>query len=365
MAGDIDGIGLHVLDLARAQIDSGGVRPVVVTCATDRYASRLRDAGVPFHALTSPRLADALPRALMRGLVWEQTQLTHLHGHRASQLLLVARWLPGRHRGHPLVATCHGFPGGSLRRRARARTELASYRHLRLLITTSCVQAAEAEARRHAPPVVYVPNGVAMPPELRGTGGGTAFARHRIPAGGDVVGAVGRLAREKRHDVFLDACRLIAGKRPRARFVLMGDGPERQRLEALARVLGIADRTHFTGLVDDVSAACSELSLLMHTSDTEGTPRAVLEAMAAAVPVVATAVGGVPALVENGVTGCLTAPRDTVALARASLGLLADPGRARCMGERGRLRVAASFTISGMAARVEELYRQQVLGGWR
>jgi glycosyltransferase involved in cell wall biosynthesis len=365
MAGDVDGIGLHVLDLSRAQIDSGSVRPVVVTCASNSYASRLRDAGVPFHALASPRLADALPRALTRGLAWGQTQLTHLHGHRASQLLLVARSLHGRHRGYPVVATCHGFPGGSLRRRVRAHTELASYRHLRLLITTSPAQAASVGARRHAPPVVYVPNGVAMPSELQGAGGGTAFARHGIPAGGEVVGAVGRLAREKRHDVFLAACRLIAEERPRARFVLMGEGAEGQRLEELARLLGIADRTHFLGLVDDVPAACSELSLLMHTSDTEGTPRAVLEAMAAGVPVVATAVGGVPALVQDGVTGCLTAPRDSVALARASLALLADPGRARCMGERGRLRVAASFTISGMAVRVEELYRQQALGGRR
>jgi glycosyltransferase involved in cell wall biosynthesis len=358
MAGDVDGIGLHVLDLARAQLDSGTVRPLVVTCPSARYAHRLRAAGIPLHALPSARLIDVLPWVVRHGLAWGTADLTHLHGHRASQLLLAARSLPGTPR-HPLVATCHGFPGGTLRRRLRARAEIASYRHLRLLIATSTEQAARVAATRHHPPVVYVPNGVPLPPERTDS---RTHVVPGLPVGVDVVGTVGRHAAEKRHDVFLAACSLIAAERPQTGFVLIGDGPERPRLEALARELGIADRTYFTGMVDDVPAACAGLSLLMHTSDTEGTPRAVLEAMAAGVPVVATAVGGVPALVDDGVTGCLAPRRDPAALARAALALLGDGERARRMGRRGRARVAASFGVAGMAATVESLYRQHVLG---
>jgi glycosyltransferase involved in cell wall biosynthesis len=237
----------------------------------------------------------------------------------------------------------------------RRWTELRSYAALDLLIASNREQVDTVTALRRRPPTVaYVPNGVAPLPPARYAG---FLTRYGVPAGADVVGNVGRLAPEKRQDVFLEACARIVAERPATHAVLLGDGRERQALERLARRLGIADRVHFAGLVEDVPAACAELTLLLHTSDTEGTPRAVVEAMAAGVPVIATAVGGVPDLVDDGRTGVLTQRGDAAALAREAVRLLDQPATRREMGERGRRRAEALFSATTMARRVEDLYR--------
>lgn len=359
LEGEVDGIGLHVLDLAGAQRAQGTVLPRVVTCPSPAYARRLEAADVPVALLPRAGFVAALSRAAAGTLV-PPCDVLHLHGRRACQLALAASLLPNRAisahllSGHALVATCHGWLSDTVRKRVRRRTELLSYRLLDLLIASSQEQAdAVAALRGRRPAVAYVPNGVRPPATPDHS---DALSRHGVPAGVQVVGNVGRLAPEKRQDVFLEACARIVAARPDTHVVLVGEGPARSHLERLARRLGISDRVHFLGFVEDVAAVYVGLSLLMHTSDTEGTPRAVVEAMALGVPVVATAVGGVPDLLDDGVCGVLTPPADPVALAREALRLLVDPAGSREMGERGRHR-AAALSASAMARRVEDLYR--------
>jgi glycosyltransferase involved in cell wall biosynthesis len=180
--------------------------------------------------------------------------------------------------------------------------------------------------------------------------------RLQIAAGLLYVGVVAGLRREKGHRMFLKAAAQVAREHPTAQFVLIGDGSERAQLEALVRELGIAERVLFAGDCDHVAAWLAALDVFVLPSDFESLPNAVLEAMAAGLPVVATRVGGTPEIVEEGKTGFLVDVGDAEMMSRRILDLLRDPALRRAMGEAGCARVQREFTIEQMIERLEGLY---------
>jgi L-malate glycosyltransferase len=360
LMGGVDGVGLHVRDLAAAQLKSGTVQPVVVTCPTHGYARLLGEAAVPLARLPSGRLLTSFARGRFASLLPQDVDLVHLHGYRASQWLFLESLLGGHLGPPPRVVTCHGFVGDTLRRRVRRWTELRSYRYAHLVITTNQEQMEAVRATAGRVPISYVPNGIDPAPGSVGPRD-AVLARFAIPPSADVIGSIGRLSSEKRHDLLLAAAGMLVDRHPGVHVLILGEGRERSRLEALARRLAIADRVRFAGLVPDVPQVCAAFSVLVHSADTEGTPRAVLEAMAAGVPTVCTAVGGVPDLVDDGVSGLLTVPGSARALAAATSWVLDNPARAVLMGKSGRRRVLQCFTTDTKAARIEALYRSILL----
>jgi len=171
-----------------------------------------------------------------------------------------------------------------------------------------------------------------------------------------LVGLLAALRLEKDIPTFLRAAAEVHRSVPTARFLLIGDGEERARLLRLAAELGIAQQTIFAGDRRDVPALLTALDVFVLSSTTESFPNAVLEAMAAGRPVVATDVGGIPELVEDAVTGYLVAPGDTVEMSQRIWRLLQDPAECRRMGAAGRARVAREFTPAKMKQRLEALY---------
>ncbi len=129
----------------------------------------------------------------------------------------------------------------------------------------------------------------------------------------------------KNHELFLRAAALIREKRPNAHFVIVGDGETRPTLEALTAQLGLTDCVHFTGWQKVVAPIYGDMDVNVISSHNEGTPVSVIEALAASCPTVATAVGGLPDLLEGGALGCLTPPGDAQALAQAILNTLDNP----------------------------------------
>jgi glycosyltransferase involved in cell wall biosynthesis len=178
-----------------------------------------------------------------------------------------------------------------------------------------------------------------------GEAGATTPAGFGIDPGDPVVGILGSLRPEKDHATFLRAARLVIDEMPHVRFMVVGDGACRARLEALCSELGITPNVHFVGARDDVGRMLCAMDVFAMTSVTECLPMALLEAMACARPAVCTAVGGVVEVVVDGETGYLVPPEDPPRLAAGLMMLLSDPQTARRMGAAGRHRVEAEFSL--------------------
>jgi glycosyltransferase involved in cell wall biosynthesis len=177
-----------------------------------------------------------------------------------------------------------------------------------------------------------------------------------LPAGCPTVGIVGRLVPIKNHRLFLRAAALVARRDPRVRFAVVGDGPLRPRLERLAAEAGLKEKVHFLGWRRGMRRVYDRLDVLVLTSDNEGLPYALLEAMSMGLPVVATRVGGIPDVLEDGVQGFLVPRGDAEAVGSAILRILEDGELARRMGQRGRERVREMQDPGPQARALRDLY---------
>jgi glycosyltransferase involved in cell wall biosynthesis len=171
-----------------------------------------------------------------------------------------------------------------------------------------------------------------------------------------LIGRVARLEPEKGMEVFVDAAAKLAPAWPRAQFLVIGDGPLRAQLEHQAERLGIDDRVHFLGFRSDGRALIANLDVLAISSHSDGSPLAIVEAMAAGVPVVATETGGIPDQIRDGVDGLLVEPGNPGAFAGALESLLCDEDRIRSMGAAARRHAEAEFDYAPMVDRIERIY---------
>src|SRR5471030_415268 len=191
-----------------------------------------------------------------------------------------------------------------------------------------------------------------------GTAERAAARRHLdIPDEALVVTTVGRLTAIKNHEMLLDAAREIVSASPRAIFVIAGDGELRPTLEARARTLGIGERVRWLGWRRDLATIYGATDVFALTSRNEGTPVALIEAMAAGVPGVSTNVGGVADVIRDESMGVLVPSDEPAALAAAVTRLLADD-HARCeMGARARLAVLTRYDVKRLVADIDTLYQ--------
>ena len=306
---------------------------------------------------------------LARLLKKERVDILHAHGSKAGLVgRLAALWA-----GTPVVFfTVHNsifyaeWP--AYKKRVFAFAEKVLARRTHRIITVSEALRRELIDREglKAEQVVVVYNGI-EPNEYRVAESRAALRRRLgLPVEGPVVGAVARLAPQKGLRYLIEAAALFSPEE-RPAFVVVGNGPLRAELEALAEKNGVGGCFVFTGARDDIPLILKAIDLIVLPSVTEGLPLILLEAMAAALPVVATAVGGVPEAVVDGETGLLVPSRDPGALAQGMAALLKEPERVQRMGLAGKERVGKFFTAEKMAARVTSLY-QEVLSSknlWR
>lgn len=234
-------------------------------------------------------------------------------------------------------------------------------RHVVARLATRFITVSEATRQRmisleHIPPEKVV----VMP---------TAYIPHREPSNGEIrqelgiadssplIGTAAILREEKALDVLLDAHARLLEQRPDAHLVIAGGGIWRSRLEEHAVELGIGDAVHLLGLRRDVDGILGQLDVAAMSSDWEGMPLFVFECMAAAKPLVATRVGGLPEVIEDGRTGILVPPRDPDALAGALECVLADAELAARLASASAARLE-QFRIETVAARFADLYEQ-------
>jgi glycosyltransferase involved in cell wall biosynthesis len=177
-----------------------------------------------------------------------------------------------------------------------------------------------------------------------------------------VVAIVARLVPIKAHEVFLQAARRVLEAVPASRFLVVGDGERREALERQASELGLGASVHFLGWRRDLERIYADAWVVALTSRNEGSPVSLIEAMAAGRAVAATRVGGVPDLVQDGVTGRLVPPDAPDALAQAVVDLLRDPDLRRALGQAARARVLPAFAAARLVADVDALYAELLRG---
>jgi glycosyltransferase involved in cell wall biosynthesis len=244
------------------------------------------------------------------------------------------------------------------RTRARLLAQRFAYRTAHRVVANS-LAAAEQLGREGVPDerIVVIPNGIDV----------DAFATRS--AAPEAVGPVSRspvitmvanLRPEKGHDVLLRAARHVLQRVPEARLRFVGDGPTRGRLVDLATSLGIGHAVEFLGHREDVPALLLDSAVYAFPSKTEAFPNGLIEGMAAGLPVVASAVGGMLELVDHGHNGLLVPPGDEQALAVAILRLLSDTDTAVRLGRAARATIEERYSFDRMIAAFEQLYTSEL-----
>ncbi len=336
--------------LLSAQGMAAAGHDVVVACQKGGVLEeRARGAGLAVEALSfqgdiSPAAVVGL-RDLARRL---RPQVVHAHDpHAVSTALLVARLASGPR----LLA------GRRVDFHLRGALSRWKYRSCQRVIAASRAIAQVLEADGIASPrvrVVYE----GVPLREPQPGGRQALESLGVPAGAPVVGNVAALTDHKDHRTLLEAMAIVRRSLPEACLVIVGDGELRSALEARARALGLVEAVIFAGFRSDLDRLIPAFTVFCLSSHLEGLGTSLLDAMAFGLPIVATAAGGIPEAVVEGVTGRLVPPRDPQALAQALVAVLTDDPRRAEMGRAGRRRFEERFTAERMVGETLAVYQE-------
>ncbi len=347
--------------LGLAQEMAGEQRSVFLTFPEQgRYRPFLRaaqQARIEVQALRAdtPRLLQA-GKEIVAQLRHLQADLVFCHGYKAN---LLGR-LAARRVGIPAVAVSRGWTGESLRVRLYEALDRLCLRWMDRVVCVSGAQAGKVLRAGVRPERIQViPNAVDpdrfVDPDHRYR---NRLARVFRQPRSRIIGAAGRLSPEKGFDVLVAAAEIIMQRAPRTGFVLFGEGPCRSALLRQINSSGLAGDVILAGFRSDLDCFVPFFDLLVLPSFTEGLPNVVLEAFAAGIPVVATAVGGTPEVIEDGVNGYLVTPGDPQELADRICDAMASEERLRDMGLHGRQKVLEEFTFASQARQYRALIDQ-------
>ena len=302
-----------------------------------------------------PNVGGAL--RIVRFVRHERIDVIHCHGYKANILMGL---VPKAVRGVPYLVTMHGW------------TSTRMWSKLRLYEMADVVMARRAgcavvvcDAMRNDPriraarlKVRVVHNGISDLKCQSNAGNGLGSIGVKHDSDKLIIGTVGRLSPEKGFDVLVSAVARVVHGGQAVRLVMIGDGPERDRLEALARERGVAECVHFTGYIPEASRFMRGFDIFVMSSLREGLPLTLLEAMQAGVPVVATRVGGIPEVLGDGRCGILVNPGNEDELARAIIQLYDSWEMRRQLAVAGKDRVRGEFSSENMEQKYRAIYEQ-------
>ena len=299
--------------------------------------------------LVKRRFSVAFARKLRRLLKGGRFDLVHAHVYASATAAAVATL----GLDVPLVITEHSE--GSWRTWYTRQMSRWAYRRAKRLVAVSSPIRRLLLEEYGVPPerVILVPNAVTASSDTT-LGESPSLSDEWLE--GPLVGVVAQLKPEKGLGTFLEAAAHVSPLLSNVRFLVVGDGPLREELEALAERLDLDRHVRFLGFRSNARALVELLDVLVVPSLSEGAPLVILEAMAAGIPVVASAVGGIPDQIRHEREGLLVPPGNSAALGDALFGLLQDLAHARHLGEAGRQRWASEFSYATMVRRVEAVY---------
>ena len=309
--------------------------------------------GIESHLIPCNGQIDRTVTASIRQLVARtNADIIHAHGYKADIYVYFALAASGV----PLVSTCHTWYDNNLLVTLYGVADRLVLRNYAAVVAVSgevkqrLLKAGVREDKIH-----LVRNGIDLrpfenaPPSLR-----NGFAKGDAP----IVGLVGRLSIEKGIDIFLQAATRVLLELPSTRFVVVGEGPDRDKLELLIDQLQIRESALMLGRRDDMPSVYASLDIMASASREEGLPMAILEGMASSLPVVATAVGEVPTIVLDGRTGILVPPTSPELLAAAIMTLLRNPDEQKRFGAAAKKLVEDEFSAGRMTKDYLRVYEE-------
>ena len=313
-----------------------------------RLLAEAQAAGLPVVAVPMRHALELRAFVALRRLM-KNRDVGVVHTHSSVDSWLAA--LTGKSLRLPIVRSRH------VSIRVHRRGALVYALADRIITSGATIKAVVATAGVNPDKIVSIPTGVDLARFHPGVSGD--HVRAELGLDGPAVGLVANVRGSKGHRYFLEAAREVMGARSDARFLIVGDGVGFDDVRRQVREMGLERDVIMTGFRRDIPELMVALDVLVVASTkSEGIPQVILQALAVATPVAASAVGGIPEIIRDGENGRLVPPADAHALAQAILWLLDDPTRARAMARVGQAQVRGGHTVDIMMARTTAVYRE-------
>lgn len=359
-SGGMYGAEAVILNLSRT-LNEGGDASILGVFANSKNLNlqlheRALAEGIESHLIPCSGQIDRAAIKELRDLaVRSRADIAHAHGFKGD----IYSYFAFRPLKTPLVSTCHNWTDtdrivslyGKLDR-------LVLRRYAAVIAVSEAVKQRLLSSGVREDRIEIIKNGI----DLRPFAEAAPSLRGIVGSGVPTVGFVGRLSREKGADIFLQVAARVVAAIPNAKFVVVGEGPEREALEALIDQLGIRDNVFMVGRRTDMPSVYASFDLMMLSSRDEGLPMAVLEGMSSGLAWVATAVGDVPKIIQDRKTGMLAPAGAIDSLAAATISLLQNPEERRRLGEAARRHVKEEFSAERMAVSYLNVYRRVLRG---
>ena len=362
---EVGGPGKTILETFRA-IDAARFRPHLAVFLTRHeagespFVAAARECGMPVHFIRGYNQFD--PRMIWRVVKLVKAlniDIISAHEVKSDAIAYLASLL----HPVPIVTTLHGWIGNSPKQRLFiALDRLIVRRFDRVIAVSGRIRDEVHAAAVPADKVRLLHNAIVIERYVRTGRRGFLGELLGRPLAGPVIASIGRLSPEKGHLDLIEALGIAAARGCRMSAVLVGDGPERQRLTERIQALGLQESVHLPGYLNQPERVLEDTDLAVLPSHTEGLPNAALEALVMEVPVLATRVGGTPEVITDGETGRLVEPRSPQALADALMDFVKDPQHWKQMAQRGRLQVENRFNFTTRTRELEAIYLELAQG---
>ena len=320
------------------------------------FISEARNRGITVHEIRSRGRYDPL---IVREIIslLKKLKIDILHTHEARSDLLGC--LAGKISRTPVVTTMHGWIANSRRQETITKIDKWAARFFnRVIVVNAPMRDALLKEGIPAPIISVLHNCIVKENYYRDHETGYISQCVGREIGSPVIGTLGRLSPEKGHGDFVEAAAIVISKGYKAHFVIVGDGPEAGKIDGMISEKGLGHSVIMTGYLRDPRRVLQDFDLMVLPSYSEGLPNVVLESLMMEVPVISTAVGGVPDIIRDGQEGVLIPPGDPGTMARTIMDFLDDPEKYKRWRVKGKKIVEDRFDFKNRTRILEKIYTE-------
>jgi len=359
--GEIGGVDMHLFEFLKSQKNNKHFKHVIFINQNQSYREMLERENID-HLFFDKSLGYYNHiKNLADWIRGNDVHIINSHGYDANYITYLIKKIFCRNNKTPVVMCCQGWVRDTLSLKIKTFLDIYTYRLAKALIVTG-EHMLSIQSKYPKKYVEYVPNGV-FPLEI--TKKIDIRKKLGISPQDRLIACVGRLSSEKRIDVYLKACKEIVSQYDEnIKLLIVGSGSQKENLISLVKKLGLQDKVIFTGLIldrNELANIYNEIEFLMLTSNTEGSPRVILEGMSCSRPIIATNVGGIKKLVQNKKSGYLVPKEDYASLAKYAIELLKNKKKKTLFGKKSYEIYKKKFTMYQQQKSINKVYNK-VLG---